>query len=110
MFGGAQEMEFAVTLKRRTIVLLQMIQADGHEEMIDNLNDELQDYDRKLLKMQPAKDFHGPDGLEVKMMRGFELTCIMLRQRAFHSTPRTMGTISFYHALHTLKEQQKPRK
>lgn len=96
--NGSETRSFYTKLKKRTTLVLK-----GIIEEIDN-SDQIKKIDDFLLAMFKPKTYHGRDGVKVKMVMGFEETCIILRQHNVSNDPKKMTTLAFYQALRHVKK------
>lgn len=55
------------------------------------------------------KVYAGSEGEEIKFIKGFEETCILLNQH-ISIDPKTMTALAFYQALEVIREQHKEQK
>jgi hypothetical protein len=74
-----------------------------------NVADKLEAIEKEFLKMIDPKSFAGATGGEIQMIKGFEDTCIFLKQHNVHNDPRKMSVLSFFQAVNNLKQQAKKK-
>lgn len=74
----------------------------NNKEQIEKVEDE-------LLRQVAPHVYAGPHGEEIRFIKGFEETCILLNQHV-PKDPKQMTALSFYQALEVIKEQAKERK
>lgn len=98
---SATTKEFYTQLKRRTMLMLQSITEKR------DFTKEIAAIDEFLMSRLKPKNYHGREGLEVKMIKGFEQTCVLLKQYNVSNEPRKMTTLAYYQALEVVKEQLK---
>lgn len=85
-------------IKKRSLLVLDAI---INSEDKDN---EINDIDTKLFEMISPKTFHGSGGLEIKLIRNFEKTCVMLTKYRLSTMPKSMTTLAFYESVEALNE------
>ena len=96
----ADTKELYTQLKKEAILILQGVQGKG------NFNDEILKIQKYFAGKLKPKSYGGKNGLEIKTIKGFEETCILLSQNGVSDSPKRMTTLSFYQALETIKAQQ----
>lgn len=101
---SATTKEFYTKLKQRTMLILQQIQ-----DSTCDFSAQVAEIDEFLMSRLKPKSYHGREGLEVKMIKGFEQTCVLLKQYNVSHEPKKMTTLAFYQALEVIKEQLKKR-
>lgn len=96
--------EFYTQMKKRTKLILQSVitQTEGIEDQINEITEFM------LASMKP-KNFFGSSGVEVKMKKGFEETCLLLRQNHVCDDPKSMTVLAYYQALELIRQQMKQR-
>lgn len=105
VMDSAKVKEFYSKLKNRSMLILQSV-IDPSESN----QDKIELIEKFIFTSLKPKNFHGPKGVEVQTIKGFEETCILLNQHNVSSNPRRMTTLSFYQALEVVKDQLKPKK
>lgn len=97
--------EFYSKLRHRTSLILKSIRMTSKE-----IEQQIADIDEFFFSRIKPKQYHGREGLEVNMIKGFEETCILLTQYRAADDPKKMTTLAFYQALDVIKQQLKQRK
>jgi hypothetical protein len=91
--------EFYTRLKQKVILQIDKILGD------DSVDARIQILNRGMLTMNPPRNFSGNNGVEVKMITGFEDSCQLLQQLKIEFNPRGLSTFSFYRAIENAKKQ-----
>lgn len=78
------------------------IQGQDIQDQIDIIEDE-------LFSMSNPGKYSGPDGLEVKHIKGFNETCVVLQQYV-PKDPKTMTVIEYFQTLDIIRDQLKAKK
>ena len=87
-------------IKKRTLLTLQKIQ--GNKAAIH----QIKLIDKDLIKRYQPNIYHGSDGLEVRMIKDFEESIILLSQHV-NRDPKKMTVLEYYQSLETVKKQVK---
>jgi len=102
---SAMVKELYTKLKQRTMLVLKSIR-----ETSADIEEQIRQIDEFIMSKMKPKNFHGSSGMEVTMVKGFEQTCVMLKQYNVADNPKEMTTLSFYQAIEVIREQLKARK
>ena len=105
MADNVKAKEFYTKLKQRTLLVLRTIKDSSSE-----IERQIAEIDNFIMSRVNPKNFHGAHGIEAKRIKGFEQTCIMMKQYNVADDPKTMTTLAFYQALEVIKEQLKQQK
>lgn len=97
--NSARVNEYYLLLKRRTLAVLGYILEGKPQE-------EIEVWDEKMFLLFEPKTFSGKDGEEVRFIRRFEETCVLLGQQ-MAKDPKQMTVVEFYFALEIVKKQMK---
>lgn len=81
--------------------MLQHIQGNDVQSEIRKIEDE-------IFSMLEPQSYAGNKGLEVKHIKGFDKTCVVLQQYV-PKDPKTMTTLEYFNALELLKKQVKEK-
>lgn len=103
LFDSAEVKEYTSALKKRTLLALREIQGKPVNES------ELEEIENFLFGFFKPKQYWGSDGEEVRHIRGFEQTCIVIHQH-IPKDPRKMTVLEFYETLQFLRAQMKEKK
>ena len=104
LFNDPLTKEFYTLIKKRTSLLLQSI-----TDPDPNLLEQIEKIDEQLFEKNAPRTYSGPKGLEVKLRKGFEDNCMLIRQHSA-GEPEKMTVLTFYRTIERLKEQLKKRK
>lgn len=102
MTDNAQVKEYYNTLKKRSSLMLEQI-IKGQK------NEELTKLDNFLFEQIKPKIYHGREGLEVRFVKSFEETCIIINQNV-NKDPKKMTTLEYYQALEVIRKQAEESK
>lgn len=103
IFNTSAIKEYYSRLKRRTLVILQAIQAGTDPA------DQVAAIDEYFLLQFKPRSFHGPQGAEVQTIKAFEEMCIILSQNGMTTDAKNMTTLAFFQALELIKAQAKQK-
>ena len=101
MVNDSITLERYTKLKERGLLILRYIQGN-------DVRDEIQRVEDEIFSMIDPQEYGGNKGLEVKHIKGFDNTCIVLQQYVPRD-PKTMTTLEYFNALELLKKQVKEK-
>jgi len=102
MVNNADTLEQFTKLKKRGLLVLRHIQGMDVQKEIQEIEDE-------IFSVIVPQSYAGEKGLEVKHIKGFEGTCIVLQQYV-PKDPKTMVVLEYFNTLQVLKKQAKAKK
>ena len=86
-------------------MVLQQIQGTAEEVAA-----QVEKIDEFLMSQMKPQHFHGSTGVEVRVIKGFEQTCVLLVKHGVTVDPKKLTVIEFYQALEVVKEALKKSK
>lgn len=102
MANDATTKESFSILKKRAILTLQRIRGESVGDQIQKLEEEL------FMMFEPGV-YHGSSGIEVRHIKGFNGTCVVLHQMQ-PKDPKTMTVVEYLQTLQIVKDQIKKNK
>lgn len=109
MLDSPKIKEYYTKLKQRTSLVLKSV-----KEATTEYKKQIEEIDEFFLLSIKPKVYGGADGLEIKMIKGFEDTCNLINHSGFTTEARRMTTLTFYKTLETvqkiIKEKEKAAK
>ena len=101
MANGPATKERFGKLKNHCLLTLKKIQGEDVQEQIDILDHEI------LLASKPEK-YDGADGLEIKHIKSFNDTCVVIQQYV-PTNPKEMTYVEYYQTLDIIHKQIKQK-
>ncbi len=89
-------------MKERCLLILGRIRGEDVKDELERVEDE-------LFSLFVPQKYDGQKGLEVKHIKGFNETCVIMQQHMVKD-PRKMMTLEYFQALDLLKQQFKNKR
>lgn len=105
LFDSADTKEYYTELKKRTLLLLDLIISG---DITDEQKKELEELTNKIVLFSDPLSFSGQDNAEIQHDKQFEDTCLLLSQH-LNIAPKTFTVLEYYNALFYLREQFKTK-
>lgn len=99
MADSSRTKEYYTGLKKRTLLILEMVSGEDRAGEIEKL-------ENTLLKLLPPVNYAGATGAEVEMIKAYERACAVMRQHQ-SKDPKRMTVLEFYETLESLKTDKK---
>lgn len=102
--NDAKVSQMYLTLKNRSLLILQSI-ITGQKKLLE----EAQVLEMEILTAMKPKQYYGADGLEVKMINNFPVTCTMLEANGLSANPKGLTALEYLRKVEILKDIIKQR-